>query len=135
MFRKELQSKFERIFGMKSTFDQPSIGPTGTFEQETIFIQVDEPNFRTGQGIATAKVTGSFAVFAQMDKMPFGYFNRRIEKADPSLTKDLFFYDIDLNPASSPARIQNITERRVRFVYLYQAQYDPDQGEITSLEI
>lgn len=119
---------------MKATYDQPSIGPTGTFEQETIFIQVDEPNIKTGQGTASGKVMGSFGVFAQVDKMPFGYFNRRIEKADPSLTHDLFFYDIDLNPASSPARIQNISERRVRFVYLFKTQYDPDQGEITSIE-
>jgi hypothetical protein len=34
---------------------------------------------------------------------------------------------------NSPARLQNIAERRAAFVYLYSAQYDPDQGELTSL--
>jgi hypothetical protein len=67
--------------------------------------------------------------------MPFGYFNKRIQQADHSLTKNLFFFDIDLNPLNSPARLVNILERRVRFVYLYKAQYDPAHGELTSLNV
>ncbi len=119
----------------KTIFDAPSVNPaTGSFEQDTLFIEINECNSRMTDGMAYAKILGSLVVFAQMDKMPFGYFSKRIYKADHSLTKDLFFFDIDLNPINSPARLQNISERRVRFVYLYSAQYDPEHGELTSLE-
>lgn len=132
-----MEEKLGKIFGFrKTTYDQPSVNAsTGTFEQDTLFIQVDECNSSVKEGKATAKVSGSLTVFAQMDKMPFGYFNKRIQQADHELTRKFFFFDIDLNPVSSPARIQNITERRVRFVYLYSGQYDPEHGELTSLEI
>ena len=136
MFRNEMMDKISQIFGLrKTTFDAPSVNPnTGSFEQDTMFIEVTESNARVTEGIAYAKVLGSLVVFSQMDKMPFGFFNKRIQQADPSLTKDFFFFDIDLNPAQSPARFQNITERRVRFVYLYKAQYDPEHGSLTSVE-
>jgi hypothetical protein len=136
VFRAELQAKLQSIFGLrKTTFDAPSVNSTnGSFEQDTLFIEVNECNSRVTEGRAYAKVIGSLVVFSQMDKMPFGYFNKKIQQASHADTKDLFFFDIDLNPASSPARLQNITERRVRFVYLYSAQYDPAHGSITSLE-
>ncbi len=135
MFRAELKDKLSRIFGMaKTTFDAPTVKQDGSFEQDTLFIEVTECNSRVTEGMAYAKVQGSLIVFSQMDKMPFGFFHKKIQQADHSLTKELFFFDIDLNPASSPARFQNITERRVRFIYLYSAQYDPNHGSITSLE-
>lgn len=136
MFRAELQSKLSTIFGMrKTTFDAPTTDSSdGSFEQDTLFIEVNECTSRVTEGRAYARVLGSLVVFSQVNKMPFGFFNKRIQQADHSLTKDLFFFDIDLNPANSPARFQNITERRLRFVYLYSAQYDPAQGSITSLE-
>lgn len=132
-----MAQKLADIFGFrKTTYDAASVNSsTGTFEQDTLFIEVNESNASVKEGKATARVTGSMVVFSQMDKMPFGYFNKRIQQADPELTRKFFFFDIDLNPASSPARIQNITERRLRFVYLYSGQYDPDHGELTSLEI
>lgn len=131
-----MAEKLSQIFGMrKTTFDAPSVNSTtGSFEQDTLFIEINEANSRVTEGMAYSKVYGSLVVFSQMDKMPFGYFNKKIQKADKAYTKDFFFFDIDLNPASSPARLQNISERRVRFVYLYSAQYDPAQGSITSLE-
>lgn len=131
-----MKEKLESIFGMrKTTFDAPTVNSTnGSFEQDTLFIEVNECNSRVTEGRALSRVLGSLVVFSQMDKMPFGYFNKRIQQSDASLTKDFFFFDIDLNPASSPARLQNITERRVRFVYLYSAQYDPAHGSITSVE-
>ncbi len=133
-----MAAKLEGIFGFKkTTYDAPSANnANGTFEQDVLFIEINEANSRVTQsGKAYSKVLGSLVVFAQMEKMPFGYFNKKIQQADPSLTGKFFFFDIDLNPASSPARIQNITERRLRFVYLYSGQYDPDHGELTGLEI
>ena len=132
-----MADKLGAIFGFKkTTYDQPSVNAsTGTFEQDILFIQVDRAASVTKEGRATSKVEGSLVVFSQMDKMPFGYFNKRIQQSDPELTRKFFFFDIDLNPTSSPSRIQNITERRVSFVYLYAGQYDPDHGELTSLDI
>lgn len=135
MFRDEMASTLSKIFGFKKvTFDAPAVSSSGTFEQETLFIELSEPNMRVTNGKAFGKIIGSLVVFAQVDKMPYGYFAKRIQQADKSLTKPFFFYDIDLNPVSSPARFQNITERRVRFVYLYSAQYDPSHGSLTSIE-
>lgn len=131
-----MAEKLSQIFGFrKTTFSAPSSESDAPYEQDTLFVQVEQARSRAGNGMFTAKIMGTLIVFTQMDKMPFGYFNRRIEQAHPSLTKDFLFFDIDLNPISTPAKIQNISERRVRFVYLYKAQYDPEQGELTSLEI
>jgi hypothetical protein len=130
-----MSEKLAKIFSFKrTTFSSPSIGTDGSYEQDILFIEVTESDSRTCQGKAYARVVGSLIVFAEMDKMPFGFFNKRIQQADPELTRHFFFFDIDLNPASSPARIQNITERRLRFVYLYSGQYDPAHGELTTLE-
>lgn len=137
MFRAELAEKLTQIFGFKkTTFDAPSVSSTtGTFEQETLFVEINEARSRVTEGKAFAKILGSIVCFSQMEKLPFGFFNKKIQQAPYALTKPFFFFDIDLNPANSPARIQNITERRARFVYLYSGQYDPDHGELTSLEI
>lgn len=136
MFRNELADKLSQIFGLrKTTFDAPAVNSnTGSFEQDTLFIEINQCPARVTEGRVYSKVLGSLVVFAQVNKLPFGYFNKKIQQADPSLTKDLFFFDIDLNPVTSAARIQNISERRLRFVYLYSAQYDPEHGSITSLE-
>jgi hypothetical protein len=111
------------------------VGTDGSMEQDTLFIDISECQSRITEGKQIAKVFGSLTVFSQVEKLPFGYFNKRIQQASHQLTKKFFFFDIDLNPSSSPARIQNIVERRVRFVYLYSAEYDPWQGELTSLDI
>jgi hypothetical protein len=136
VFRREMAEKLAQIFGFqKTTYNAPSVNAsTGSFEQDILFIEIDKCTSSAKQGLETAKVEGSFVVFTQMNKMPFGYFNKRIQQAEHSLTKNFFFHDIDLNPNNSPARIQNISERRVRFIYLYSAQYDPEHGELTSVE-
>jgi hypothetical protein len=135
VFRDELKASLSAIFGFpKTTFNAPSTGPDGSFEQDTLFIQIDEAPFRATEGKAYCKVLGSLIVFSQLEKLPFGFFNRKIQMAPHELTEDFFFFDIDTVPANSPARIQNIAERRLRFIYLYSSQYDPAQGLITSVE-
>lgn len=131
MFRKTLEEKLKKIFGFeKVTFDAPS----DAFEQDTLFIEIQQPRTRTTQAKVYARVTGQLVVFSQDNKMPFGFFNKRIEKAPNALTKDFFFYDIDVNVENSPARFQNIYERRVSFIFFFTAQYDPNLGELTTLE-
>ncbi len=131
MFRKEMQEKLHRIFGLaKTTYDAPS----ESFEQDTLFIHVEEAKNRVTQGKAFSKVSASIAVFSQDNKLPFGFFHKRISQADLADTRDFLFTDFDVDVAQSPARLQNIHERRARFTYLYQAQYDPNQGELTEVE-
>lgn len=131
MFRKDLQRRLEAIFGIpKTTF----LAPSGEApEQNTMFIEVSASNARVGGGRETARVEGTLVVFAQGDALPFGFFNKAIERADPALTKPLFFFNIDTDVPGD--RMQNIHERRTSFVFLYDAQYDPNQGSITELEL
>lgn len=132
MFRKPLEEKLKAIFGFKKvTYDAPS----DAFEQDTLFIEVQQPRVKTSEGKAYARVVGQLVVYSQDNKMPYGFFSKRIEKAGNPLTKDFFFYDVDVNIENSPARTQNIAERRVSFIFFFTAQYDPSLGELTTLEI
>jgi hypothetical protein len=132
VFRKELAHRLEKIFGLpKTTFDQPS----ESYEQDVLFVDVTSSHDRvTGKKIC-ARAEGFLTVFAQVDKLPFGFFTKRIEKADPALTADFFFYDVDTNPPSSPARRQNIQERRCRFVFLHSEDYDPNKGRLNDVKL
>ena len=131
MFKPELLDKLSKIFGFKkTTFSSPD---DIVREQDVLFIDIESAQSRVTSTHAYSKVLGSLTVFSQMDRLPFGFFNKKIQQAEPFLTKDFLFFDIDLNPASSPAKLQNIAERRVRFVYLFSTQYDPAHGELTSL--
>lgn len=134
MFKKEMQEKLKAIFGVsKVTFSSPG----QSLEQDCIFVEIDNCKANTGQGVASARVSGSISIFSQYEKLPFGFFSKRIQQADPRHTKAFFFFDTDvekqISPTSAEAPTQNIAERRASFVYLYSAQYDPNQGEITSL--
>jgi hypothetical protein len=129
VFRKQLKSSLQEIFGIsKTTFDAPS----DKFEQDTLFIEVAESPSSVGSGIEKAKVTGFLTVYAQEEKLPFGFFNKKIMAASPTLTKK-FFFGTEQNVATSPARTQNITERRMDFLFLYSSQYDPNLGELTQV--
>lgn len=128
MFRKSLKEKLERIFGLpKVTFDAPG----ETKEQEGVFIQIDDAVSRVKKGRAIVKAQGVIAIFANAEKLPFGFFNKRLENADASDTADLFFYDIDTNIKY----YQNLVERQCKFVYFFNQEYDPEAGEITSLTL
>lgn len=131
MFRKEMGEKLKEIFGVKKvTFDQPG----ESYEQDTLFVEIEECLTRASHGRATAKVTGSVVIFSERDKLPYGFFAKRIAQAPGAATRDFFFFDTDVDALNSPARLQNISERRSRFVYLYSAQYDPNNGQITSVD-
>lgn len=131
MFKKEIQEKLEKIFGFgKTTYNAPS----DAFEQDTLFVVIDSSRSNAGQGNVNAKVEGTLTVFSKNDRFPYGFFNKRITKASPALTEKFFFYDIDVDVAGSPARLIDISERRTKFVYWYSEQYDPNQGELTSVE-
>lgn len=134
MFRADLERRLKGIFGFaKVTFNSPSDDADGAFEQDCAFVEIDDCQSGAGFGAAHCKVDGTLRTFTQDDKMPYGFLVKKLRQAPPALSKDLYFYAIDTNVPNSPSRIQNIHERRTRFVFLYIEQYDPDQGEITSV--
>lgn len=132
MFKKSLHEKLERIFQFKkTTYDAPS----DSFEQDTLFIEIEKATSRVSEGVAYCRTDGTIIVYSQANKLPFGYFNKAIAKAIPEDVKDLFFYDTDVDVASSTARLQNIHERRTRFIYFYKEQYDPNKGTMNNLNM
>ncbi len=135
MFKADLKARFDRIFDVdNTTFEAPQ---ADTPEQDVLFIEILDCRPRMSAangGRATAKVIGAVVMFSQANRMPFGFFSKRIEQADHADTKNLIFeHEIDI--PNSPARMQNIHERRLGFTFLYDSQYDPSRGELTSMTL
>lgn len=131
MFKNQLKKNLEAIFGFrKTTYDAPS----DKCEQDTLFIEINQCRTNAGEGRATAEVSGTLTVFSKAEALPFGFFNKKIATAKPEFSKDIFFFEIDTDVATSPARLINLTERRTSFVYFYKKQFDPNQGELNELE-
>lgn len=126
MFEKKLKNKFEKIFGMRATYDLPSEGK----EQERIFISIESSRNKVTHGSESAKVQGVISIFGNSDKLNFGYITKCINNADFKDTSDLFFYNIENNSRY----YGNLVERRAGFIYLYKGDYDPNQGEIREID-
>jgi hypothetical protein len=129
MFEKDLKTKLKTICGMDATFDAPS----EACEQDRIFIEIED--VKSGSSVGTkkqsAKVTGNLVIFSQNSRLPFGFFRQRVEQAEPALKK-AFFFGAEANRTTP---ILNIVERRCEFTFLFETQYDPNQGSLTSLDI
>lgn len=126
MFKAALASKLKTIFEIdKASFDRPG----DSQEQECIFIEVESAANKISQPRQSSKVIGKIRIFGNADKIPYGYFSKKINAADPALTRDIFFYDFEENTET----FRNIAERSMSFHYLYEAQYDPAIGEISSV--
>jgi hypothetical protein len=128
LFKKELQRRFQEIFQMgKSTYNTVS---EECPEQDVLFITIEDARCTSGGGKESAIVKGFITVFSQNERLPYGFFEKKILKADNTLTKDLHFHDMDQNAG----QIMNLVGRRNHFTFLYQGIYDPNQGHITSIE-
>lgn len=126
MFEDKLEKKFKSIFGVKKvTYAEPGESQ----EQETIFINVEEPKFKFSDKQATAMVTGQAVMFGRNDALTFGFFAKCISKASNDLTKDLFFENLD----SNTKRFGDIVQRGFSFTYFFDSQFDPAVGTITSV--
>lgn len=130
MFTGKLKTKLENIFGFqKTSYNTPSDTP----EQYTLFINIDSSQSRITAGKEIAKAFGTLTIYGQYEKLPFGFMAKKIELANLIDKEKLFFYDFEEDPAGSPARFLNISERKVKFIFLHEAQFDPDHGTITSM--
>lgn len=128
MFREQLKDELKQIFDFpKVSFDTPSEDR----EQEVLFVQIDVARNNVKDTSVKSRVEGRLLVYANSDKFPFGYLEKQIQAADPSLTKNFFFYDITGNAGT----LGNIAERTASFIYFYSGQYDPNKGSITSVTI
>lgn len=127
MFESELKEKLLRIFGLKRVeFYMES----ESREQECLFVNVEDTKTRFKDGEINIRVIGSVRMFADLGKMPFGYFAKCISLADNEDTKNFFFSELESN-----SKIYgNIVERSFSFTYFFNSQFDPKIGTITSLE-
>lgn len=132
MFKKDLQERLERIFQLRKT---TLSAPSDDFEQDTLFVEINEARAKVYSGRIRARVTGVLIVYAQVSKLPYGYFQKKIELAELSDKSPFFFYEIDNDVASSPSRIQNIHERRINFTYVHEMQFDPSKGKLEYLNM
>lgn len=127
MFEQSLKDSFKSIFQIdKVTYSQPSEAK----EQECIFVEIDSARPTIKDGRQICKVSGRAQVFAQNDKLPFGFFAKKIKQADSSLTRDFFFFDVE----ESAKVYQNLVQRSFSFVYFFNSQYDPDIGTMTGVD-
>lgn len=127
MFEKELKDRLTKIFAVKkATYAAPS----ESGEQDVLFINIEQASNVINQGRAKSMVRGSIAMIGNADKLPFGFFSKRINAADPADTKPLTFYDFETNTQ----RYQNLVQRTCSFVYFFNGEYDPEAGSITSVE-
>lgn len=128
MFENALKEKIKKLFPVgKVTYDMASMESP---EQDTIFITIETARTHVTDAKARALVRGYMSVFANSEKLRFGFFNKQLANADSADTKDLFFYNIDQNAKY----YGNLVERRCGFVYKFETQHDPNQGSMTSLE-
>jgi hypothetical protein len=128
MFKSELQECLKRIFDFKKvSFDIPGESQ----EQECLFVRVDKCNAHISDGKELARVEGELIAYANSDKLPHGYFLKAIDRAAAADVKKFFFHDIE----ASSVVTNNIVRRSTNFVFFYQAQYDPELGTITSVEL
>lgn len=126
MYEDELKNIFEKIFLIKKvTFDQPG----EAIEQDVLFISVNSSQSTIKGSKELSRVEGSCFIYSQSDRLKFGYLDKMIQKADPSYTKNIFFFNVDTNEKT----YQNLIQRGFDFMFFYKNQYDPVKGSITSI--
>lgn len=130
MFRKSLEASLKNIFDLpKVTYDQPS----EEREQDCIFVSITDvkTTFKELDKKALCRATGELTVYAQNNKLPFGFFQKKIKSAQNSDTINFFFYNVEENLKY----FGNLVERKCNFIYFYSTQYDPDVDLIESVEL
>ena len=125
-FEATLKDKIKRIFDLdKVSYDAISESQ----EQECTFIQIKEARVRVQDAKEVGMIKGRLLFFSNSEKMPLDYFAKQIEKANVD-AKDLFF-----EPVEHIGTLRNISERSINFTYLYDQQYDPNQGTLNELTL
>lgn len=125
MFEKELAARIQRIFDFpKVTYDRASESK----EQKAIFIEIDQADVRIRDKRAICKVEGTLRAFAQSSVLPFGYMAKKIAESNPADSKAFWF-----GSEQNLGTIVNLVERKMAFTFLFDSEYDPSTGTITSI--
>lgn len=120
-----MKERLERIFDIdKVTFDKPGESK----EQKAVFVDVSKESVRVIDAREIAKVEGVIHVFAPSNELPFGFFAKKLAKAKLEDVKGFFF-----GPEENVGVYRNVAERKFDFTFLFDSQYDPAIGTITSL--
>lgn len=128
MFEKQLAAQLKRIFDLdKVSFDRPGQSQ----EQEAVFVEIESARARVKDKRQIARVTGTLRIFAQAEKLPYGYITKAIAAADPADTRGLFFYNFEENKGT----FRNIAERSAQFLYLFDSQFDPNVGTLNQVNL
>jgi hypothetical protein len=128
VFEKQLAAQLKAMFDFdKVTYDLPGESK----EQEGIFIEIESAKCRVIDARQIARVVGTLHVFANADKLPYGYFSKKIAEAKPEHSKGLFFYDFEENKGT----VRNIVERSLGFLFLFDSQYDPAIGTLNEINL
>lgn len=126
MFETEMAARLKRIFDFdKVSYDRPG----ESREQEGLFIDVEKADVRIRDGRQIVRAEGVIRVFVNKDKMSYGYLAKSIAEADLEDTRGFFF-----GPEENSGNFRNIAERKFDFTFLFDSQYDPAIGTITSIE-
>jgi len=128
MFENELSEKLKKIFDVKKvSFDAPG----EAMEQETLFIEVSNVRSFIKDQRVVGKADAKAYYFATNQKLPFGYWAKKIALADINDSESFFFYDLEQNSQIFRDKIQ----RSFSFVYFFNRQFDPEKGTISSIII
>jgi hypothetical protein len=128
MFKSSLSLKLQNIFGIKKvSFSKPET----INEQEMIYVNVSSCNPITKDGFSICKVEGKISVFAVGEKLPFGYFSKKLYNCDPDDEKDLYFYNLESNINYMGAG--GLVERTCDFILFYKEQFNPISGKIEGI--
>lgn len=127
-FETAMTSSLKRIFGIKKvTFDLPG----ETQEQECLFVQVTKAVPKIMDRLEHYRVEGAIRVFVNSDKMPYGFFSKAIDRAPKADKSQFYFFEQETNEGT----YRNISERTISFVYFYDGQYNPEIGEMESIDL
>jgi len=126
MLENEIVDLFKAIFDIKKvTLEEPG----EALEQGVLFISVDSYTEDTKNGFVKGVLRGNAKVYSQSNKLPLGFFTRKLRSAGVDLTRDLFCTDFEMNLNV----FQNLIERSFSFTYFYTSEYDPEQGSLTEI--
>lgn len=128
MFESALEQALLEIFDLpKVSYSKPS---GESREQNILFVDVIKavPTAKPGQ--AKCRVTGELTLYAPFNKIPFGYFEKKLQKASAADTAPFYFYNMEENSKVTG----DIVERKCSFIYFFATEYDPEHGSLTSVE-
>lgn len=121
-----LKASLKEILQVKKvTLDEPG----DSKEQGCLFINIESAPVHVTDGRIRARVQGSALMIGTNDKLTIGFFAKAIAKAPHALKKPFFFFGFEDNTN----RYRNLVQRSFSFVYFFDSQYDPNQGNITNI--